>query len=182
MILFLTQTAPGAVVRGYLQSAVLWAGLFRPNVESRDTTLPMARLDIPVTRLDGTKASLQPLEGKVVFLNVWASWCAPCMAEMPFIERLYNGISDERIAFAMLSVDDSREAAGHLISRRGYTFPVYFLDGPLPAPYSRAIVPSTYVIDAGGRLAMIHTGMANYDSERFRAYLSDLASDVKDGP
>jgi len=182
VILFLTQTAPGAVVRGYLQTAVLWTGLFRPDVESPDITLPRAQLDVPVAHLDGTSASLEPLSGKVIFLNVWASWCAPCMAELPFIERLYNDIADDRIAFAMLSVDDSREAAARLIAGRGYTFPVYFLDGPLPAPYSRAVVPTTYVIDPDGRLAMIHTGMANYDSDRFRAFLVDLASTAADRP
>jgi thiol-disulfide isomerase/thioredoxin len=177
LFLFLTRTHAGTVVRGGMQSVLLRTGIFSPDLKAPQGDAPvLARYDIPVTTLDGTPTSLPALRGSVVFLNLWASWCAPCLAEMPLIQRLYDDVNDSRIIFVMLSVDEDRDAAERLIDARGYTFPVYHLAGPLPGTYSTAILPTTYILSPSGRVAAVHSGMANYASEDVLGFLKGLAS------
>ena len=122
--------------------------------------------------------NLEDLRGKVIFMNVWATWCAPCLAEMPFIQNLFDDVSDERIAFVMVSADDVRETASAFISAKEFTFPVYHLDGRMPSPYTSNSIPTTYIISPEGRVVAIHAGMANYDSAKFRRFLLELAEGV----
>ena len=179
IFLLITQTPYGTHIQSWLQRGLLWTGVFQPDIGLAEEDFVSANYDIPLVTLDGETASLRELRGKVLFINVWATWCAPCLAEMPFIQNLYDEIQDDRIAFVMISTDETREIASKFIEAREFSFPVYQLTGPMPQPYTSTIIPTTYVVSPEGNIVAIHSGMANYDSDRFKEFLRELAKDAK---
>ncbi|WP_223284782.1 TlpA family protein disulfide reductase [Hymenobacter qilianensis] len=118
--------------------------------------------------------NLSELKGKVVFVNMWASWCPPCVAEMPGIHALYEKVDKTKVAFVMISLDEKPAKAQALLKRRGYIFPVYFPTGPLPAPFNSSAIPSTVILGPDGQVAARHDGMAEYDTPEFKAALENL--------
>lgn len=174
LFLFLQFTPQGKQVLGLLQRGILATGLIKPDIEfARQNDLP-ASYDVHLETLDGEPVSLESMRGKVIFMNVWATWCAPCIAEMPYIQSLYEEVASEDIVFVMISFDDSAETARRFVERRNFSFPVYRPTAALPEPYSSRTIPTTYVISADGKVATIHTGMANVDTPEFRSFLRSL--------
>lgn len=131
--------------------------------------------NLPLVTLDGKAVNLSDLKGKVVFVNLWASWCPPCRAEMPGIEALYKKVDHSKVAFVMLSLDDNAAKAQKFVKSQGYTFPVYLRTGELPAPFDSNSIPSTVILGPDGQVAARHDGMAEYDTPEFKAALDKLA-------
>ncbi len=169
-----------------LQGALLTIGLFPaptvvdgpvvpPDTEPKVTMLA-EHLDFTMTAPSGEIIQAAELRGKVVFINLWAEWCPPCLAEMPTINALYADFADDdRVAFVLLNVDRDFTRGIKLVKREGYDFPIYHLDSDLPASLETAGLPTTFVVAPSGELVLTHTGMANYDSSEFRELLGDLA-------
>jgi thiol-disulfide isomerase/thioredoxin len=102
-------------------------------------------------------------KGKVVFVNNWASWCPPCVAEMPSIQELKDKLNNEDIVFVMVSFDSDREKALAFMKKKGFDFKVYFPGGKYP--YGTESIPATFIIDKTGTIVLEHTGMADYSNE-----------------
>ena len=85
-----------------------------------------------VKDLKGNTIHFNQFKGKVVFINLWATWCGPCRAEMPDIQNLYDKIDKTKIEFVMLDWFENQEKASKFISSKNYTFPVYLTDDYLP--------------------------------------------------
>lgn len=122
----------------------------------------------------GETVSLEDYKGKVIFINLWATWCPPCIAEMPSIEAMYNDIDLDKIEVLMVSFDRSFQKAIDYKERNNFSFDVYELDGPIPAMYNTRSIPTTYIIDAEGNLAFRHTGTADYNRQDFKEFLKTL--------
>jgi thiol-disulfide isomerase/thioredoxin len=131
--------------------------------------------------LQGNTVDFNQYKGKVVFLNLWATWCGPCRYEMPSIESLYGSIEDkDKIVFVMLSLDKSenRSKVIKYIQDKGFSFPAYMPSGFLPAQLQEVTsIPTTFVISRDGKIASKKVGAANYDTDKFRKFLESLASD-----
>ena len=160
-----------AEVAGFLQRGILLTGIMNPHQNIPAGEVQEASYDLPLISLDGQKLQSVDLKNKVVFLNVWATWCAPCVAEMPGIHQLYQSVNKEEIAFVMVSVDENTEKLKRFIERKGYTFPVYLPEGPLPTVYQTRSIPTTFVISPQGKIVFEEEGMANYDTEEFKQFL-----------
>src|SRR5699024_7381275 len=153
-------------VFGFIQRGILATGLMTPDIETHaQKKAPKANLDVPLFNSKGERVNMQMFEGKVIFMNIWATWCAPCIAEMPGINALYQKVKNEDIVFVMLSIDDRFEKAVAFKEQKGFDFEVYRLDGKLPQMYATQSIPTTYVIDSEGNLVLDHKGMANYNSD-----------------
>ena len=74
--------------------------------------------------LAGERADLASFRGKVVVLNFWATWCPPCVAEMPSLERLHRSLGPEGLAVVTVSTDEDREILEEFVTRHGLTLPV----------------------------------------------------------
>lgn len=113
--------------------------------------------DFTGTEFDGTSITLSSLRGKVVVLNVWASWCAPCRAEAPFLERTWQQFQGKPVQFIGLDTRDSQAAAEAFIERYGLTYPSVVDDGSIQVLFRDSLppqaIPSTLVIDKQGRVA-----------------------------
>jgi len=85
-------------VIGRIQRMFLFTGLVTPDLDSLKTRQP-ADYQLTLVSDEGARVSLEDFRNKVIFLNFWASWCAPCRAEMPDIENLYQKVNQDEIVF-----------------------------------------------------------------------------------
>ncbi|CAI8363220.1 MAG: Thiol-disulfide oxidoreductase ResA [Rhodothermaeota bacterium MED-G12] len=134
----------------------------------------------------GAPVSLADFKGKTIFMNYWATWCPPCIAEMPNIQALYEDMTrtaetKEQVVFMMVSLDEDPKKALAFIERKGYSMPVYFPRSRKPLIYDTSVVPTTYVINSDGYIVMKKRGMAQYNSQRFKDFLRN-ASDYSMDP
>ncbi len=159
-------------VIGFIQGLVLKTGIIRPNIEAENPV--DADYNLMLTDRQGNIASLKEFEGKVIFMNIWATWCPPCIAEMPDIHDLYQEIKNEDVVFVMLSVDDDLHKAISFVDKNGFEFPVYQLAGPMPLAFESKAIPTTFVISPEGKIVVKKSGMAKYNSKKFREYLLGL--------
>ena len=165
-------------VLGFLQRGILATGIMNPDLEKKEdltSSDPDSKADFNLKLIDskGKSVAMENFKGKVIFMNVWATWCPPCVAEMPGINKLYNEVDKEKVAFIMLSVDEDFQKAIDFRERKGFDFEVYQLNGHLPAQYQTPSIPSTFVIDANGKLVMTHLGLGNYDTNKFKEFLKE---------
>ena len=124
---------------------------------------------IDAITLDGAKISLQHLRGRVVVMNVWASWCAPCRAEAPVLQRTWTSVKGTGVQFIGLDTRDSLTAASNFITNFGITYPnVLDTDGSIQLQFASTLppeaIPSTVVIDGQGRVAARALGRVDQDT------------------
>ncbi|MBX7127592.1 MAG: TlpA family protein disulfide reductase [Cyclobacteriaceae bacterium] len=117
----------------------------------------------------GQEVSLSDFKGKVVFINNWASWCPPCVAEMASIQRLSESLAGQGVAFVMVSYDKDHDKAIDFMKRRGYNLPVYFPGDQYPFPTDA--IPSTIVLDAQGGRVLAYEGMRDYTDPGIVSFL-----------
>lgn len=130
--------------------------------------------------LEGKKLDMSALKGKVIFINLWATWCGPCRVEMPSIQKLYDSVDKDKIAFVMLSLDQEGQTdkIRQFISGKEFSFPVYQPASPLPKVLRVNMIPATFIVGPDGKLKSKKSGMANYDTDEMRTYLAELAKGV----
>ena len=125
------------------------------------------------TTLDGAPATLADFKGKVVFLNFWATWCGPCVAEMPSIARLRDALKDDPVAFVLVS-DEARDTIDRFIKKKEWTLTSYRADGDPPAVFESPGIPATYIVNPDGLVVFKHVGMAQWDHESTVAFVRGL--------
>lgn len=120
-----------------------------------------------VTDGDGNTVTLSDYIGKPIVINFWASWCPPCVSELPDFEKAYKEY--ENVEFLMVNLTDGSretvESAKDFVSQNGYTFPVYY-DTEFSASYAYSLssIPVTCFIDAEGNIVASRVGMIDYDT------------------
>ncbi|QXP63459.1 TlpA disulfide reductase family protein [Polaribacter sp. HaHaR_3_91] len=168
-------------VIGFAQRGVLATGLMNPDVKeithkkNSKTISEYTKADLNIKLIDsnGKIISLSDLKDKVIFLNYWATWCPPCIAEMPSISKLHKEMGND-VAFILLSFDKDFETAKAFNKRKGYNLPIYTLASNLPTMLQSSALPTTYIIDREGNIVLTHEGMANYNTDEFRVFLESL--------
>ncbi len=142
------------------------------NEEKKE--LKMANFDMELENSKGERLSMEEFKGKVIFFNVWATWCPPCIEEMPTIHNLYEDVGDKEVVFLMLSMDQEFEKAIAYRDKYGYNFEIYRPISAIPAMYYTKLIPTTFVINSEGYLVLKHDGMGKFDSEEFRTFLAGV--------
>ncbi|MBA4372097.1 MAG: thioredoxin [Thermodesulfovibrio sp.] len=147
----------------------------------KEENIPSGELSIAPTLQvadAATKVKLLPaeLQGKVLLINIWASWCQPCKEEMPSLEALYRSMSSTE-GFRMITIlyKDSPEGALDYMKSQGYTFPVYIdADGVSAKKYGVTGVPETFIVDKQGKLVKKVIGGMDWNSAEVKDYLQAL--------
>lgn len=160
-------------VLGFIQRGVLATGIIRPDLEQSE--VKVMDYNFSIRDFKGQDLKVADLEGEVLFINLWATWCPPCIAEMPDIHDLYLSKGQE-VRFLMISLDEDPKKAAEFIKRKGYTFPTYSAPYGLPQVLRSGSIPTTHVVSRDGTITVTRKGLAQYDSEEFRSYLDDLVS------
>lgn len=138
-------------------------------------------LDAPAFELNDTAGKLWKLgdlRGKVVLLNLWASWCETCKEELPSIQNLINiEKGNSKLVFVSVLYNDSPEKALAYMKANGFTFPVLIDTGNVAGLYGITGVPETFVIDKKGTLKQRVVGPLQWDSPDVRATLTRLENE-----
>lgn len=131
--------------------------------------------------IDGNQNTLKlsELKGSVVFINFWATWCEPCIDELPSIETLFRHFSNNpRFQVITILFKDDRQKALRYMKENGYTFPVYLNpDGSAAKKFKITGVPETFIIDKHGILRYKMIGPERWDSPVMLETLHNLVDE-----
>lgn len=148
-----------------------------PSVNSDSEMIKLQNEDYEMAfqNLEGVNVDLSQLKGKVIFLNFWATWCPPCIAEMPNIQKLYDKYKDNNdIAFFMVS-NEKQETVRKFIQKKGYTFPVYTNSFRLPKAFDYSSIPTTFVISKDQKIVIHATGAEDWSSRAMFEIMDKLS-------
>ncbi len=121
--------------------------------------------DFKAPLVDGSTFSLSENKGKVILLNFWATWCGPCVGEMPAFQKLDEKYGDEVMILAVNCMED-RETVDRFIKETGYNFPIaYDEEGVVSYTYPSSGIPYTLVIGKDGVVKNIYVGAADADTQ-----------------
>lgn len=149
-------------------AAVMSTTLSTPEIEkNEEDNLPDADFNLTVKDLDGNLISMSKYKGKVIFLNFWATWCMPCVAELPSINKLYTQFKDDMV-FILIS-DESLEKVKKYHTKKGYDVPFHIIDnqGEIPNLYYHESIPYTLIINKNGKIIKTVLGAEDWDDEEF---------------
>ncbi len=158
------------IIIGKIQQAVLATGIISPSELKEER---FASYEFILEDVDGKRIHFSDFKEKTIFMNFWATWCAPCVAEMPDIHNLYEETGD-KVNFVMISVDQDENKAKKYVDDKAFHFPIYFLRSGLPSGYNTHSIPTTYLIDKTGRIRVENSGMAKYNTSSFRNLLTKI--------
>ena len=157
-------------------------GLFQPDMpkvtgnEKTTSSMSPDNKEVLFRNVDGTILDLSAQKNKVVFINFWATWCPPCIAEMPSINKLYQQFKDnENILFVMVDVDNNFDKSNTFMKRKGFALPVYTPAGEIPAKYFSGTLPTTVILDKSGNIAFHHDGVADYSNSEVADFIKKLS-------
>jgi len=144
---------------------------------SAEQTPPVEFPGIVLDHFDGSQRSIADYRGKIVVVNFWASWCAPCRREMPGLQRLAEQMAGEGFEVLGVSVDEDRFLAQEFLRHHGIRFDNYHDPGRQLAERQLAITayPETLVVARNGVILARISGERNWDGPNMRALLKSLA-------
>jgi cytochrome c biogenesis protein CcmG/thiol:disulfide interchange protein DsbE len=131
--------------------------------------------EIDLTDFNGRPVKLSDLRGKVVVVDFWASWCAPCRESFPVFERLSKTYRDQGLVVLGVNVDNDPAAAKKFLADVPVTFTV--LADPskkVAKAYEPKTMPSSYVIDRAGKVRFVHAGFKGSDAQKIEAEIKTL--------
>lgn len=113
----------------------------------------------------GEVLSLDDLKGKAVFINFWATWCPPCIKEMPSIQTLYNKFKDNKdIVFLLVDVDNNIDGASKFMKKRKLNMPLYVPNSEIPSSFLAGVIPTTVILDKRGNIDVRLEGGRDYST------------------
>ena len=146
--------------------------LFSPSV-IKDTKQPsLVNYDWKLKDEQGIVFNFEQTKDQVVLVNFWATWCPPCIAEMPSMQSLFNDYKDQ-VEFVFVSNEDY-SVINQFLNKNDYTFKVYNPLTKYPESFDVTNIPRTFLIDKQGHIVIDKTGAANWNSDSVRKTIDDL--------
>lgn len=146
-----------------------------PRELSENEQKRIAPFEWSLQNLSGETKNLSQSRGNVILINSWATWCPPCIAEMPSLQALYNDFGN-RIDFYFVS-NENRELLQQWLDQKDFDFPVFQATGSVPAQLNSKSLPTTYVIDRKGIIRIEEVGAHDWNSAAIRQQLESMISD-----
>lgn len=142
--------------------ALLLTGRPAPTQAIQPLQLDQPLQDFSLDDLNGRAVKLSDYAGQVVLINAWATWCPPCVAEMPDLEAYYQQHRHESFTILGINAGDTLSAASAFVSQNGITFPIV-LDPNVEFLSDLGVhsFPTSILIDPNGVVRSIHVGMYN---------------------
>jgi peroxiredoxin len=131
--------------------------------------------DFTLKSLTGKNIKLSELRGRVVLINFWATWCAPCKEELPLFNRLYGKYRSLGLEILGVNIDKAVSQASQMSGMFNLTFPVLLdTDGRVAELYRIRSMPTTFVVAKDGTVRHIHWGFGPTDATRYEAEIRSL--------
>lgn len=170
-VLIFVPPAKALVIRGLMKTGLFSPAINRVQAGTQTTNLSGIRFK----DINGQLIDLGDLKGKVIFLNFWATWCPPCLAEMPAINKLYGKFKDDKdVVFILADADGNLVKSQKFMNRKEYHMPVYSVASEIPDVLFKGSLPTTVVFDKQGRISYNESGAADYADAKFIAFISKL--------
>lgn len=139
--------------------------------------------DFTLEALDGSQVRLADLKGQVVLVNIWATWCPPCVREIPRLERTYQRYRDQ--GFVLLGMNttyqDDRAKVATFVRDQGISYPILFdMDGTVGRAYASSLMPSSFLIDRAGKIVLVRVG--EVDEAQLQEQVAALLADSPSTP
>ena len=167
--------------KAMMQQGLMKIGLFQPKLEKIDSlnnqpkTVAEANYKFDMVDADGKAVSMDDLKGKVVFMNFWATWCPPCIAEMPTIQVLYDKFKDDKdVVILTVEVEGKREKVAKFMARKKLSIPVVYPNSDIPKDFFNGSLPTTVILDKEGNIAHTTVGMADYSGKDVEDFINEL--------
>jgi thiol-disulfide isomerase/thioredoxin len=179
-VLILQYTGALSGISFYSQSALMKSGFVDAGGETTVDKPESFDYGFTLKNLKGEVVNMEEMKGKVIFLNLWATWCGPCRVEMPSIESLYNSVDKDKVAFVMLSLDvpENFHKVVRYVDDKDFTFPVYVVDRGLTKQLNVPSIPTTFVIGKDGNIKRKEVGVTNFDTPKFKQFLISLTEQI----
>lgn len=173
--------------RIFIQQQLMKIGFFKPKLEkpleesiSKETNGAAEEQDAVVDKAsfinaDNKVYDTEQLKGKVLFINFWATWCPPCRAEMPSIQKLYDKFKgDESIEFLIVEIEGDIEGTNKFLAQQQLQLPIVYPNGEIPANWLGGSIPTTVILDKSGKIAAKEEGMYDYSTKEVEEFVRNL--------
>ncbi len=150
------------------------ATLIGPSVSEKDNFGKLSSSDLQWQLLNDKNEVVRLLElnDKPIFINIWATWCAPCIAEMPSIEKLYIDYKDD-VHFVIATYED-KSLVDAFLQKQNLDLPVYRYQTKEPLLLQSKTIPATFILNTKGEVIVSEKGTSNWNSKSVRELLDGL--------
>ena len=149
--------------------------LISPSVVNENKRETLDTYNWQLQEINGDLVSFNASKDRVVLINFWATWCPPCIAEMPSLHKLYEDYNN-KIDFYFVSNED-REVVHEFLTKNNYSFDVQIPKTKYPSAFDVSGIPRTFLIDKQGEIVIDKTGAANWNSEKVRNQIDALLAE-----
>jgi len=144
---------------------------FSPRVENANKRVKVASYDWSLRGITTENYDFNEAKGKVVLVNFWATWCVPCIAEMPSLQTLYDDYG-EKIEFVLVT-SDSKDKIDPFMKEHSFSMPIYNQASEAPIEFETRTIPKTFLLDKKGNI-VIEATRADWDTKKTRKLLDQL--------
>lgn len=177
IVLLISPDAKSWLMRQMISTGIMNAEM-KDQQEILTAELPEAAEEMSVQDETGNMISTKDLKGKVVFINFWASWCPPCRAEFPSIQKFYDQYQNNLdVVFLTVNMDEQTSLGENYLKKEHFTLPFLIPAGNIPTSYFNGSLPTTVVLDKTGKIRLHHAGMADYSKASFFKEIDGLLSE-----
>lgn len=146
----------------------------QPSIQKTTNELSDNDFNWKLKDTNGNKINLSQSKGKVVFINMWATWCPPCVGEMPEIQNLYDNFkNNENIDFYLVS-NESLSKINKFIESKNYDLPVFHSEENTPSAFRSRSIPTTFLINKSGEIVIKETGATNWGGKKMIKIVKEL--------
>ena len=159
-------------IQVFLQKGI--AMIVKPNIVDVSERLKLSNYDWALQDVSKNIFDFNAVKGKVVVVNFWATWCPPCIAEMPSLDKLYQKYaSNDAIVFLFVSNEDTN-VISNFIKSKGYSFSAYKSLNTPSTVFNVSSIPRTFIISKNGDVVIDKTGAADWNSDTVIKTIDDL--------
>lgn len=144
---------------------------FSPSVENVKNQVKLTNYDWSLKGVNTADYDFNQAKDRVVIVNFWATWCVPCIAEMPSLQALYDDYGD-KVDFLLVTSDDANTIKPFMKERK-FTLPVFNQINNAPEAFNTKTIPKTFLVNKQGTI-LIEAGRADWNTKKIRKLLDKL--------
>lgn len=169
-ILLFMFTPVGTTIKVWINSITAVS----PKVVSEGNRTVLTNYNWKLKNIDSNSENynLNEAKGKVILINQWATWCPPCIAELPSLQALYDDYGD-KIVFLFVT-NEEKEVVQTFLDNKNYKLPVFIPTTKTPKELFTRSIPATYLINKKGELVIAKKGAADWNSKKVRIQIDEL--------
>lgn len=147
---------------------------FSPRVENAEKRVNVSSYDWSLQGITSENYDFNQAKGKVVLVNFWATWCVPCIAEMPSLQTLYDDYGD-KVEFVLVT-SDTKDKVVPFMKEHNFSMPIYNQVSKAPEEFATRTIPKTFLLDKKGNI-VIEAARADWDTKKTRKLLDQLLAE-----